>query len=153
MEVDTILPCYACVWRNYSNLSRISLDVLPCDKQYAKRVHVREREITRRTSKLVLHTYVHTCMRACTRVYVCTYNPHDQRGRMQRGARTLTSEFRKWAQRAISIIKCWMCIWRWNCVFIRSHWSPQLWCVSIAADATRRCSQYWFDKTDISSDK
>lgn len=63
---------------------------VPCDRQYAKRVRVREREITRRI-------YMRVWPELYT-VYTVGITAGDQRA--HGGAKTLTSEFRKWGRAA-----------------------------------------------------
>lgn len=150
MEVDTIRPsAHARVTHNYGLISAVfhRMAAVPCDRQYAKRVRVREREITRRI-------YMRVWPELYTVYNLRTINALTEEGGGGGGerAKTLTSEFRKWAApRAISVIKCWMRTCRRGAAGIAHSralihdtlWRRYRW----------RCSQYWFDKAEILNDR
>jgi len=115
MEVDTIRPSArrTCVWHNYSNLGCISLDVHVVWQVVCK---------TRACSRAWNYTPYIQVTRSLRR-YVRAYNTSaDQRARgSATGRKPLPRNFVNGpAVRAISVIKCWMCTWRRNCVFTRA---------------------------------
>lgn len=116
-------PWHTRVWHNYGLISAVfhRMAAVPCDRQYAKRVRVREREITRRIyTRVWPGLYIHGVHGG----YNCGRSTRSRgEGGEERRKPLLRNFVNGAAPRAINVIKCWMrtCRRRWNCAFTRAN--------------------------------